>query len=117
VDNEKFCKEVLKLDPGIRFAIISNRFGKRIAGGYKDNTISLLSPDEIQFSLFLASRRWDTRKKLSHRIGEPRYSVTEYEKLKQITLAVSKRNLLLVSIELKTDHNKLIKKIWKLLEN
>jgi len=92
------CKEILAIEPNIRFAI-AFREGEKLGGGYRDNVSSHLSPDEIKMSLSYASQRWGTRKKLAHRIGNAKFSITEYEKVRQITMPVDEKTLLLVSLE------------------
>jgi len=117
MDYEKLCKDAMDTDPNIRFAIILSRYGERIAGGYRENTSSLLSTAEINMSLFYASQRWDTRIKFSHRIGDPEFSFTQYKKVKQITMPVNEQNLMLVSTETSADHVKIIDKLLNFLKN
>jgi len=95
---DMLCKEILEIEPNIRFAV-AFREGERLGGGYRDNVSSLLSPEEIKMSLFYACQRWDTRKNLAHRIGKAKFSITDYEKVRQITMPVDEKTLLLVSLE------------------
>ncbi len=111
IDYEKFCKKVMSISSKIRFAAILNRNGKRIAGGYRENTSSYLSNSEIKMSLYYAFKRWENRGNLAHRIGETVYSITEYEKVKQITIPVGKTNLLLISTEVTVNHSKVLEKV------
>ena len=101
------CKEILAIDPNVRFAV-AFREGERLGGGYRDNVSSLLSPDEVNTSLSYACQRWETRKNLAHRIGKAKISITEYEKVKQITLPVDEKTLLLVSLETNVDHFRVV---------
>ena len=115
IDYERFCKEVLCLNSKIRFASILNRNGKNIAGGYREYTSSLLSNSEIKISLQYAFKRWENRGNLAHRIGETVYSMTEYEKIKQITIPIGKTNLLLISTEINVNHSKILEKVSVLI--
>jgi len=101
------CKEILSIDPNVRFAV-AFREGERLGGGYRDNVSSLLSPEEVNTSLSYACQRWETRKNLAHRIGKAKISITEYEKVKQITLPVDEKTLLLVSLETNVDHFRVV---------
>ncbi len=101
------CKEILAIDPNVRFAV-AFREGERLGGGYRDNVSSLLSPEEVNTSLSYACQRWETRKNLAHRIGKAKISITEYEKVKQITLPVDEKTLLLVSLETNVDHFRVV---------
>ena len=115
IDYERFCKEVLGINSKIRFAAILNRNGKNIAGGYRENTSSLLSNSEIKMSLYYAFKRWENRGNLAHRIGETVYSITEYEKVKQITIPIGKNRLLLISTEVNANHSKILEKVSVLI--
>ncbi len=101
------CKEILAIDPNVRFAV-AFREGERLGGGYRDNVSSLLSPDEVNTSLSYACQRWETRKNLAHRIGKAKISITEYEKVKQITLPVDEKTLLLVSLETNVEYFRVV---------
>ena len=114
---DKLCNDILELDPLIRFAAIINPEGARVSGGYRNNISSMLSPDEVNNSLHYAAKRWEARGTLAHRIGEAKYSVTEYEKVKQLTIPVNKKDLLLISTETNSDHVKIVNSILELLEN
>jgi hypothetical protein len=117
MDYEKLCNEIMNLDSLIRFAAILNQKGEKIAGGTRENISSMLSPEEVQMSMYYASRRWDTRGKLSHRIGDAKYSMTAYDKVNQITIPVDKKNLLLLSTEPSVKPIEIIDKVIELIKN
>jgi hypothetical protein len=94
-----------------------NHKGEKVAGGTRKNISSMLSPEEVQMSMYYASRRWDSREKLSHRIGDAKYSMTAYEKVNQITIPVDNKNLLLLSTEPSVKPLEIIDKILKLITN
>jgi len=48
---------------------------------------------------------------LTHRIGAAKYSITEYEKVKQITVPLGKNRLLLISTEINANHTKILEKV------
>jgi hypothetical protein len=58
--------------------------------------------------------RWGLRNALSPNTGKGKYSMTEYEKLKRITVALD--HLLLVTTEIYADHSKVIDSVLKLLK-
>ena len=116
MDYQKLCDDVMKIDKKIRFAVILSNYGEKIAGGFRPNIESFLSPDEIQMSLFYAGQRWDTRIHLEHRIGKAKYSITEYEKVKQFTLPVDVKHLLLMSTETNADHDVIIENALRLIK-
>ena len=114
---DKLCKDVLELDPQIRFAGIYTQSGEIKGVGMRENVKSLLNPEETKMSIYYASQRWKAGKTLSHRMGRERYSITEFEKVKLISIPIEEKYLLLLSTETKTDHDKVIKEIFKLIES
>lgn len=117
VNYDKLCNDVLQLEPKIRFAGIYTESGDIKGVGLRENVKSLLTPEESKMSLYYASRRWKTGKTLSHRMGREKYSITEYDKVKLISIPVEDKYLLLVSTETQVDHDKVINKIFKLIES
>jgi len=117
MDYDKLCNEIIQLDPLIRFVAILNKQGDKVAGISHENISSLLNPEEVKMSMYYASRRWAARGNLSHRIGGAKYSTTAYEKVKQITMPVSKTELLLISTEPSANQFQIIEQILKLTES
>jgi len=116
IDYEGFCNNVRKLNEKIRFAAILDKNGKRLGGGYRAKVSSYLNPTEVNQSLNLALKRWKNRDKLSNRIGHARFSLTEYEKVKQLTIPIGKTHLLLLSTEIDVNHTKLLQMICVLID-
>jgi len=116
IDYKGFCTNVLKINEKIRFAAILDKNGNKVGGGYRAKVSSYLNPTEINHSLHLALKRWKSRDKLSNRIGHARFSLTEYEKVKQITIPIGKTHLLLLSTEISVNHTKLLEKICLLID-
>jgi len=114
---DTMCKEIMNLEPLIRFSAILDKEGERIAGGYRKNISSKLSSDEIHMSLYYAGKRHQTRTHFTHRIGKVEYSMTIYEKIKQFTIPVSEDCLLLISIEKNVDHEEIITRVLNLIQN
>ena len=46
-----------------------------------------------------AIMRWKTRKQFSAEIGEPKYAMTQYQKVNRVTMACGKDGLLMFSTE------------------
>ena len=105
------------MDTTIRFAGIYGKNGELIGGGMRENVQSLLTPEEAKMSLYHAKLRWETRKALSYKLGNEKYSMAEYEKTKLINIPLNENSLLLVSMESTGDHVRLIDNILKLIPN
>ena len=83
MDYEKLCKEVLDLDPQIRFAGILNSRGDLVIKKYRDDE-SLLSDDEMKMSVHYTFERWNRLQNLEHRLGKEKASITEYENVSPV---------------------------------
>jgi hypothetical protein len=115
VDFDRLYADVLKVDPTIRYAAIQNSTGEKIAGGFRENTNPILSNDELKMMHYYASQRWQTRKNIEHKIGNAKYAMAEYDKLKRITFPIDEKYLLMVTTEIDTDHTKVITTVLELL--
>jgi hypothetical protein len=112
MEYEKICDEILKSDKDIRYVGVYD-FGElyeKIRPGLK----SYLSREETEMSLSQAVYRWSTRKKTADKIGKPIFALAKYEKIYRVTIPIGGAGLILISIELVTDVNKIIEKILKI---
>lgn len=113
---DKLCKEILDLDPKIRFAGICDDTGEIKYGGQREGIRNLLSPEETKKSNLQALARWGLRNALAPKVGKGRYAMAEYEKIKRITIPLEDDNLLLVTTEVEVDHGKIINDVRKLVQ-
>ena len=116
MDFDELCSNVMKIDD-VRFAGILDKNGKQVSGGYKDGLIKHLQSDESKMSFHYASRGWENRKNLAHRIGKEKFAIIEFEKVKQISIPVDNQNILLLSVEPHSDHDQVVKSVFSLLNN
>jgi peroxiredoxin len=58
-----------------------------------------------------AQKRWAFRKKLSFKIGEPKFAMAEYAKVNRITFPLDNDGIILVTTELGVDVSKLVDKV------
>ncbi len=107
----------MEIDSTIRFAAIQNRNGEKICGGFRENVNPILSGDELKMMHYYASQRWQTRKNIEHRLGNTKYAMAEYDKLKRITFPINEKYLLLLATEISTDHASVIDKVLELIHN
>ncbi len=104
------CRQILVEDSCIRFAAISNKFGKQIAGEYRKGLIPLLTERQSDLSAIESIIRMNTRRDLQLQIGKPIYSFTLYEKIKRTTLSLDNEDypILMVSFDTEADHESII---------
>jgi hypothetical protein len=111
----EICNAILTTSKAIRFAGVLGRNGDLVAGGHNPDVEKLLTSDEVKMSLYYAAKRWETRRNMSHRIGNTKYSVTEYDKVKQISIPLSGTELLLISADTESDFKEIIDSVNKIL--
>ena len=117
VDFDRLYTDILKIDSTIRYAAIQNNTGEKIAGGFRESVNPILSDDELKMMHYYASQRWQTRKNIEHKIGNAKYAMAEYDKLKRITFPIDEKYLLMVTTEINSDHTQVIKKILELIHD
>lgn len=116
MDYDRLCRDILDLDPKIRFAAVCDRTGEIKFGGLRKGITSLLSSDQTKKSVLQAWDRWKLRDATEDMIGKGKFAMAEYEKVIRFTIPVDNEHLLLVSTEVDTDLN-IIYKILKLIHD
>ena len=117
MDYGKLCKDILNLDPKIRYAGICDNTGETKFGGQRQGVQNLLSPEETKRSNLQALARWALRNSLSPKIGKVKYAIAEYEKLKRITVPLENNHLLLITTEVEADHQKIIDNVLQMTKS
>lgn len=79
MDYAKLCKNILDLDPKIRFAAVCDDTGEIKYGGQREGVQNILSSEETKRSNLQALARWGLRNSLSPKTGRGRYAMAETE--------------------------------------
>ena len=114
---DKLYDDVVAIDPKIRYAVIQNNVGEKIHGGFREGISPILDDDELKMMHYYASQRWQTRKNIEHKLGNTKYAMAEYDKLKRITFPIDEKHLLMITTEIEPNHTNIIDKILKLLKD
>ena len=97
----------MKIDPNIRLiAIYDGQFKAKLRNGVQ----RYFEDEEIKSLLVEAQNRWDFRKKMSFKIGEPKFAMAQYGKINQITIPLDD-GVILLTTELDVDINELADKV------
>ena len=115
MDYHKLCSLILGIDLSIRGVFVYHHNGELLAGGMRTGIESYLPREEITKSMHNTISRWQTRKSLYPFLGIGRYSITEYEKVKRITLPLDAHTILVISMEVEANHDLIINKILQLM--
>lgn len=85
-NNRNLCRQILDLSPKIRYVGLMNEFGRTISGQLRKGVIPLFSPDEARDENFLEATRNQLRKKFEKAIGKTKFTITNNEKVKILTI-------------------------------
>jgi hypothetical protein len=102
---EKFCSQILELNPKIRFATVYDSWAVRLGGGMRPGIENLLSEHAEKELVSLSIMDWKARKEMAKWLGKTIYTLGEYEKVKRFSFYLGDDNLLLVSAEKEVDTN------------
>ena len=105
IDYGIFFDEALALDENIRFVAI---FDSKFHAKFRNGIDGYFKEKEIKSSLSEAQNRWAFRKKMSFKIGEPKFAMAQYGKVNRITIPLDNDGVILVTSELDVDINKLV---------
>ena len=108
IDYAELTKQVIDLDPQVRFAGIANSKGELVAGGHRDSIEKILVDDEMSMSIHYALQKRELFTNLAYKIGRETSSVTEYEKVTMISIPINSQELFLISTEPRADYFKII---------
>jgi hypothetical protein len=106
------CKQIVLADNSIRFVGITNKFGKKVVSEYRNGLVPLMTEAESELSAIEAVIRMNTRREenFQSKIGKPKYSFTDYNKIKRATLLLDNEDypILMISLNKEADHEHVI---------
>ena len=108
IDFRRLYKDIMYLDPNIRMVTICGLNGIIMYSQHREGVKNLLNPEESKKSLGLAINSWKVRSELSDKIGKGKYTLTEYEKIKRITMPLGDKYVLCVTTEVEANHSQII---------
>ncbi|MGI0076867.1 MAG: hypothetical protein ACREAU_05625 [Nitrosopumilaceae archaeon] len=116
MDYIKFCDEIIRLNPKVRFAgvytIVNGGIYYKMQKGIK----KIFTDEQTKDSLIHAYMRWKSRLHSSDLIGKPIYTMTKYPKLNRITLPCGGKALIMISTEPELEPSEIIDDVCKLRE-
>ena len=113
-DYGKIYRDIINLDPKIRFVTICGLNGRVMYSQHREGVKNLLNPEESQKSLELALNAWRVRSELANKIGKGKYVLAEYEKIKRITMPLGDKHLLYITTEVDANHSNVIRGITEM---
>lgn len=110
--NRKLCRQFLGLSPKIRYVGLMNNFGRTTSGQLRKDVVPLFSPEEARDENFLEANRNQLRMKFEKAIGKTRFTITENEKVKIVTIPIT-RGFFYITLEKDAE----IQEILKIIES
>ncbi len=117
VNYDEMSKQILDLDPKVRFAGVANSKGEMIAGGHKENVEKILVGDEVSMSIHYALQKRDLYTNLAYKLGRERSSITEYAIVTLINIPINSNELFMISVEPRADYMKIFDYVYSLLDS
>jgi hypothetical protein len=117
INYDDLSKQVLHLQPQVRFAGVANIKGELVAGGQKDNIEKILADNEISMSIHYAFQKRELYTNLAYKIGNERSSITEFKKVTMITIPINSQELFLLSTEPRADYIRIIDYVHSILDS
>jgi len=115
MDYEKLCESAKKADSKIRFAGLINSRGRLIAGGMVSSKKALEDEKKDEMLFMELALRVKLRSEFDTELGKVKFSMSLREKLIVMSFPI-KNDILMVSMERKTQFEKIAFKILKLVE-
>ena len=115
MDYDKLCESAKKADSKVRFAGIINSKGRLIAGGMVPSKKSLEDEKKDEMLFMELALRVKMRSEFDSELGKVKFSLSLREKLIVMSFPI-KNDVLLVSMERKTQFEKIASNILKSVE-
>jgi len=109
---------IMNLDDKVRFVTVLDVSGKVLFGGQREGIQNYLSDEDQKKSIKHVTEAWFNRKQFSSGIGEGRYAMAEYEKVKRFTFPLkTSSNIVYITTEPEVDHYSFVDNVLKILES
>ena len=108
---------IMNSDDKVRFVTILDNQGDVLFGGQREGIQNYLSEEDQKKSIKHVTDAWFTRKQFSSGIGEGKYAMAEYEKVKRFTFPLNNNNIIYVTTEPEVESSSFVENILKIRES
>jgi hypothetical protein len=119
---QQFCKDVVALDPSIRFVGVADEHGLLVSTSERKELKPLLNSEETQQYAITAATRQYTRIRWQNLLGKIDYTCSHYDKLLRATIPLTDKNnhlsyviIFTFDVETPNFHEIIMKKIIPLI--
>jgi hypothetical protein len=113
---EEFSRNIVALDPAIRFAGLIERSGYLFAGGLKQGTDQYLKGSSADLSFSQSAKIVLLREHFSQELGNLKYVLYNYDKVKLFSIPV-KHHILAISTNSTVDSENLVDRVIKYIKS
>jgi uncharacterized protein DUF6659 len=114
--SEEFSKNILALDPAIRFAGLIERSGHLFAGGMREGADTKLNEKNSDLSLLQFAHIVFLRERFSKELGSLKYVLYDYDKVKMFNIPV-KEYILVFSTESDANAEDIVNKVSQYIKS
>lgn len=114
--SEEFSKNILALDPAIRFAGLIERSGHLFAGGMREGADTKLNEKNSDLSLHQFAHIVFLRERFSKELGSLKYVLYDYDKVKMFNMPV-KEYILVFSAESDANAEDIVSKVSQYIKS
>lgn len=114
--SEEFSKNILALDPAIRFAGLIERSGHLFAGGMREGADTKLNEKNSDLSLHQFAHIVFLRERFSKELGSLKYVLYDYDKVKMFNMPV-KEYILVFSAESDANAEDIVNKVSQYIKS
>jgi hypothetical protein len=114
--SEEFSKNILALDPAIRFAGLIERSGHLFAGGMREGADTKLNEQNSDLSLLQFAHIVFLRERFSKELGSLKYVLYDYDKVKMFNMPV-KEYILVFSAESDSNEEDIVNKVSQYIKS
>jgi len=112
----KLLESILNLDPGVRYVIVIDSQGQLVSGGQREGNQNYLDPLDQQLSIKHALESWQLRIQFADKIGQARFALAVYEKLRRYTVPIDQNHLLYITTEPDISYHSFMDDVLNLVE-
>ena len=109
---------IMNLDNKVRFVTVLDSNGEILFGGQREGIENYLSDEDQKKSIKHVTDAWFNRHQFSSGIGNGKYAMAEYEKVKRFTFPMkNSRNIVYITTEPDVDHCSFVEDVLKIIDS
>lgn len=107
---------IMNLDNKVRFVTILDKAGTVLFGGQREGIQNYLSESDQKKSIKHVTDAWFNRNQFSSGIGDGKYAMAEYDKVKRFTIPLNNSHIIYITTEPEVEHTSFVENVLKLKE-